>query len=56
MAVIHEEQIGKPAEPKIDAGPGKTYYPPPLETIAQNLIFRRTLKFQLVLINSLNTT
>ena len=42
MAVIHEEQIGKPAEPKIDAGPGKTYYPPPLETIAQNLIFRRT--------------
>ena len=37
MAVIHEEQIQMPDEPKID-GPVKTYYPPPLETITQNLI------------------
>ena len=37
MAVIHEEQIQKPTEPKID-GRVKTYYPPTLETIAQHLI------------------
>ena len=37
MAVIHEEQIQIPDEPKID-GPVKTYYPPQLETITQNLV------------------
>ena len=35
MAVIHEELI---RELKVDGSPVKTYYQPPLETIAQNLI------------------
>ena len=40
MAVIHEEL-------KIDGGPVKTDYPPPLETIAQNLILLQNLFWKL---------